>query len=690
MKKTVLLFFVCIFAFVGCTSSDVLTWQEQYDLGIRYLNDGNYEEAIIAFTAAIEIDEKNVAAYLGRAEAYVNCNDSANALADYNAAIEIDSNCQQAYGGVANIYIGQGDYDKAAEILTYISDESVKSKLLEEIERQKTDSLELAEIQLDNVTYTFSKNDETVELNESAVGGMRITANVLSPNNAKAVLIAEWGQNISQQSQSEIKKTALRYAQMWKEEKAYVEQEREFPYEIGVSHPVYEEELGTHNEVLLIAVDENCNPVGYTVVKAEIPSKSEALLNVEVLEAASYTRETNPPGMYEPHSVSIPKISGDSVAVQNFNQKIMNRFKPDIEALKNGNLDDMVFAEQPLEGDQYWLYVSYEYTIYDGVVGILVERTIAVFNSDVSNRDYYEYYFDSVADKELNFVEYLERLNVDFDKMTYLVNEDFKNEEYSDERFLLGNMLSEHRIKKALVSENKFVAVYKYYGEAVSEFNTSVTIECPISDIKSDKAVQKNPDSDPVQILTDFYNNNKEELSVFTDEYSTNRYMVNAYLADLDNDGTPELCIKYASPDYYYIHSIYRVISGQVVRSLNNIYSYYDYWSGWKEDLRLLLDDGKIKLCGISIANLESAEFCIYDWRDNFSEYNSSEPEYIAFRSEKGVYEFSNEGHDGYPDYSEVSFDEYISKKAEYTEKLEKMMLDTDNCGFYDIWNLQK
>lgn len=34
------------------------TWQEQYDRGVRYLSKGNYEEAIIAFTAAIEIDPK--------------------------------------------------------------------------------------------------------------------------------------------------------------------------------------------------------------------------------------------------------------------------------------------------------------------------------------------------------------------------------------------------------------------------------------------------------------------------------------------------------------------------------------------------------------------------------------------------------------------------------------------------------
>lgn len=47
-----------------------LTWQEQYDLGVKYLSDGNYEEAIIAFTAAIEIDSKQVDTYAKLAEAY--------------------------------------------------------------------------------------------------------------------------------------------------------------------------------------------------------------------------------------------------------------------------------------------------------------------------------------------------------------------------------------------------------------------------------------------------------------------------------------------------------------------------------------------------------------------------------------------------------------------------------------------
>lgn len=45
-------------------------WQEQYDLGVKYLSEGNYQEAIIAFTAAIEIDPKRPEAYIGLADVY--------------------------------------------------------------------------------------------------------------------------------------------------------------------------------------------------------------------------------------------------------------------------------------------------------------------------------------------------------------------------------------------------------------------------------------------------------------------------------------------------------------------------------------------------------------------------------------------------------------------------------------------
>ncbi len=55
-------------------------WQTQYDLGVRYLSEGNYEEAILAFTAAIEIDPKNADAYRKLAEAYEQTGDESAAL----------------------------------------------------------------------------------------------------------------------------------------------------------------------------------------------------------------------------------------------------------------------------------------------------------------------------------------------------------------------------------------------------------------------------------------------------------------------------------------------------------------------------------------------------------------------------------------------------------------------------------
>ena len=76
---TLLLTALLLLSLVACGGKG--TWQEQYDLGMRYLNEGNYQEAVIAFTAAIEIDAKRPEAYLGAAEAYIAANDIDAAIA---------------------------------------------------------------------------------------------------------------------------------------------------------------------------------------------------------------------------------------------------------------------------------------------------------------------------------------------------------------------------------------------------------------------------------------------------------------------------------------------------------------------------------------------------------------------------------------------------------------------------------
>lgn len=72
MKKIIplILSAVLLLSAVACGAS-TSAWQKQYDLGVRYLSDGNYEEAIIAFTAAIEIEPKRAEAYIGAADAYI-------------------------------------------------------------------------------------------------------------------------------------------------------------------------------------------------------------------------------------------------------------------------------------------------------------------------------------------------------------------------------------------------------------------------------------------------------------------------------------------------------------------------------------------------------------------------------------------------------------------------------------------
>ena len=59
-----------ILGLTACGQKAGATWQEQYDLGVKYLSEGNYEEAVVAFTAAIEIDPKRPDAYEGLADVY--------------------------------------------------------------------------------------------------------------------------------------------------------------------------------------------------------------------------------------------------------------------------------------------------------------------------------------------------------------------------------------------------------------------------------------------------------------------------------------------------------------------------------------------------------------------------------------------------------------------------------------------
>lgn len=134
MRRVSMLLLACMMGMLLCAcgssaqqpnpSAKALTWQEQYDLGVRYLSEGNYEEAIIAFTAAIEIDAKRAEAYIGLADSYIGTGDyekaqkaieeGKNNCGEDDSFARLENNVEFLNSGDTGIRITDFYFDKAA------------------------------------------------------------------------------------------------------------------------------------------------------------------------------------------------------------------------------------------------------------------------------------------------------------------------------------------------------------------------------------------------------------------------------------------------------------------------------------------------------------------------------------------------------------------------------------------------
>jgi tetratricopeptide (TPR) repeat protein len=113
--KRVIIPAICVFlvstmAVLSCADYAVM----YLDKGNRHLAQGQFDEAIAAYTKVIELDPGYALAYSNRGEAYYSIGEYDKAIADYTKAIELDPEFWLAYYRRGLAYESKGEYEKAA------------------------------------------------------------------------------------------------------------------------------------------------------------------------------------------------------------------------------------------------------------------------------------------------------------------------------------------------------------------------------------------------------------------------------------------------------------------------------------------------------------------------------------------------------------------------------------------------
>lgn len=119
----------------------------QLDLGQRYLEEQNYEQAIVEFDKAILIDPMSVDAYLGKVEAYESMGDEEKAIEVLQTGYEITS-VSRLKDYIDKLNIGSEEETKVREETDSYNDERVEELqqfLDEELDYKKGDILWICE-----------------------------------------------------------------------------------------------------------------------------------------------------------------------------------------------------------------------------------------------------------------------------------------------------------------------------------------------------------------------------------------------------------------------------------------------------------------------------------------------------------------------------------------------------------------
>lgn len=236
-----LLFVLMVVLFTACGTS-TMDWKEKYDIGMRYLTEGNYEEAILSFTAAIEIDDKVPEVYVGMADAYIG-------LDEYKEAIEI-----------------------LREGMEKTNNNNIISEKLEYLERNggvQEGQVVSGNLQLSNITYYYEDGKQVEEGDEDVVGSINLSLTVNGPANVAGFPMMATNNDVPF-SQDEIN-SHIEHMRNVSKEKKYMVNKGPVPFETSLIYSVEKSERGKIQYILLFGADSNGDYVGYSEVVLQIP-----------------------------------------------------------------------------------------------------------------------------------------------------------------------------------------------------------------------------------------------------------------------------------------------------------------------------------------------------------------------------------------------------------------------------------
>ena len=120
-----MLVIACVGGLAGVNAHKSKVQAKSLEMAEKYMSEGEYEQAVEAYTAAIDIDAKSAPAFEGRADAYVKLNKPKQAAEDYIEVIKLDPKNKDAYKKGLEAAVSSGDEKLTDEIKGLIKDNDV-------------------------------------------------------------------------------------------------------------------------------------------------------------------------------------------------------------------------------------------------------------------------------------------------------------------------------------------------------------------------------------------------------------------------------------------------------------------------------------------------------------------------------------------------------------------------------------